>query len=76
MVLGVALALSVQSLLTDLGLAVDVEGHVDSTTAKSLTDRIGVNSTKHIEIRFLWTQERVQRGDLKVKHVRTNGKFC
>ena len=38
----------------------------DSSTANSLTDRLGVGQRmKHIDTRYIWIQERVQDGDLR-----------
>ena len=42
----------------------------DSSTAKSLTDRLGAGQrTKHIDTRYFWIQERVQDGDPSIKKV-------
>ena len=44
----------------------------DSSTANSLTERLGVGpETKHIDTRYFWVQERVQDGDLSIKKVPT-----
>ena len=39
----------------------------DSSTAGSLTDRLGAGPrTKHIDTRYIWVQERVQDGYLSI----------
>ena len=75
LVLGAAILLSLQSLLADLGLSFETQIRADSTTAKAITDRTGVNRTKHIQTRWLWTQERIQAGDISVAHVRSADNF-
>ena len=60
----------------DLGLPMKVEIQSDSSTAKSLTDRLGAGQrTKHIDTLHVWIQERVQDGDLSIKKVLT-AKIC
>ena len=49
-----------------------IEIQSDSSTANSLTDRLGAGQrTKHIDTRYFWIQERVQDGDLSIKKVLT-----
>ena len=44
----------------------------DSSTATSLTDRLGSGQrTKHTGARYFWVQERVHDGDLSTKKVLT-----
>ena len=55
----------------DLGIQMKVEIQSVSSTAKSLTDRLGAEpNMKHINARFFRVQERVQDGDLSIKKVR------
>ena len=56
----------------DLGIPMKVEIQSDSSTAHSLTDRLGAGQrAKHIDTRCFWEQERVQDGDLSIKKVPT-----
>ena len=49
-----------------------IEIQSDSSTANSLTDRLGARQrTKHIDTRYFRIQERVQDGDLSIKKVLT-----
>ena len=53
-----------------------IELQSDSSTANSLTDRLGAGQrTKHIDTRYFWIQERVLYGDLSIKKVLT-AKIC
>ena len=48
-----------------------MEVQSDSTSAKSMADRKGIAKVKHMQIWFLWIQERVANGDLQIHHVGT-----
>ena len=64
--------LSLRSTYQDLGIPMNIEIQHDSSTANSLTDRLGAGQrTKHIDTRYFWIQERVQDGDLSIKKVPT-----
>ena len=53
-----------------------IEIQSDSSTANSLTDRLGAGQrTKHIDTRYFWIQERVQDGDFSIKKV-LSAKIC
>ena len=46
----------------------NIEIQSDSSTANSLTDRLGAGQrTKHNDTRYFWIQERVHDGDLRIK---------
>ena len=67
---GGQVGLALRSKNQDLGLPMKVEMQSDSSTANSLTDRLGAGQrTKHIDTRYFWRQERVQDGDLSIKKV-------
>ena len=64
--------LSLRSIYMDLGITMRIEIQSDSSTANSLTDRLGAGQrTKHIDTLYIWIQERVQDGDLSIKKVPT-----
>ena len=49
-----------------------IEIQSDSSTANSLTDRLGAGQrTKHLDTRYFWILERVQDGSLSIKKVLT-----
>ena len=54
-----------------------VEIQSDSSTANSLTDRLGVGQrSKHIDTRYFWIPERVQDGDLKLRRCWNEASLC
>ena len=62
--------LTLKSMYQDLGIPMKIEMQSDSSTANSLTDRLGAGQrTKHIVTPFFWIQERVQDGDRSIKKV-------
>ena len=73
---GGQVGLLLTSMHQDLGVPMKIEIQSDSSTANSLTDRLGAGQrTKHIDTRYFWiqdrVQERVQDGDLSIKKVLT-----
>ena len=66
-----ATGLGIQSLLRDWHLEMSLTLHTDSSAAQSFTARRGLGKMKHIQTRFLWTQERVAAGHLKLVKVHT-----
>ena len=69
---GGQVGLSLRSMYQDVGIPIKIEIQSDSSTANSLTDRLGAGQrTKHIDTRYFWIQERVQDGDISIKKVPT-----
>ena len=67
---GGQVGLSLRSMFQDLGIPMKIEIQSDSSTANSLTDRLGAGQrTKQIGTRYFWIQERVQDGDVSIKKV-------
>ena len=57
MVKGGQVGLSLRSMYQDLGIPMKIEIQSDSSTANSLTDRLGAGQrTKHIDTRYFWIQ--------------------
>jgi len=69
LVRGSAESLGLQSALRDIGYEMKVEVRVESSAAKAIASRLGLGRTRHLEVRFLWVQEKVRRGRLRVKKV-------
>jgi hypothetical protein len=70
--LGVSESLFVRSLLLEskLTLKCNIIVHTDSTAGKSMASRHGLSKkTKHIQLRFLYTQELILSGLVKIKKV-------
>ena len=69
---GGRVGLSLRSMYQDLGISVKIETQSDSSTANSLTGRLGAGQrTKHIDTRYFRIQDRVQDGDLSIKKLPT-----
>ena len=69
---GVSEALFVRSMLLESKLAkkVSVIAHTDSTAGKSMATRFGTGKkTKHVELRFLYFQNLVQMGLLRMAKI-------
>ena len=48
------------SLLSDMGLTLDIRVYTDATTGKSIASRRGLGKVRHISVNELWIQELVQ----------------
>ena len=68
---GVALGLSLRSLMQDWGQHYDLEIYSDSSAARGTSARRGLGKLRHVQTRYLWIQERVANHDLAVKCVST-----
>ena len=71
---GTSEALFVRNLVTEAKLAknVSITVHTDSTAGKSMATRFGTSKkTKHVELRFLYVQELVGKGIIKLRKIGT-----
>eukprot|EP00438_Fugacium_kawagutii_P021963 Skav208059 [mRNA] locus=scaffold1124:307567:309060:- [translate_table: standard] len=71
---GTSEALFVRNLLMEakLAKAVNITVRTDSTAGKSMATRFGTSKkTKHVELRFLYVQELVVKGTIRLKKVNT-----
>ena len=64
------MGLGTMGLMEDLGVEVGVQVNTDSSVAKSLASRRGAGRVRHIEVRELWVQDRVAKGELTVVKVK------
>ncbi len=64
------MGLGMRGLMEDVGMTVEVQANTDSSAAKSITSRKGSGRVRHVEVRDMWVQERVARGELKIVKVR------
>ena len=64
------MGLGMKGLMEDLGVEVEVQVNTDSSAAKSITARNGAGRVRHIEVRELWVQDRVAKGELKIVKVK------
>ena len=69
---GGQVGLCLRFMYQDLGIPIKIQIQSDSSTANSLTVRLGAGQrTKHIDTRYFWVQERVQDADLSIEKVLT-----
>ena len=61
-----SVALGTQAMLKDMGLEVPIEIMTDASAAKGIASRRGLGKTRHIQVHYLWVQERVGNGDFKL----------
>ena len=66
---GTARSLGVQSLMRDMGLKYDVVISLDSSAAKSMAGRQGIGRVRHMETKWLWVQQAVRDGRIKIKKI-------
>ena len=57
-----------QSILTELGLT-RVHVWADAKAAKAIASRRGLGKTRHLELKYLWLQEVIKSGRVKMKRV-------
>jgi hypothetical protein len=69
LVSGCAEALGVQALAEDMGFEVEVIMWIDSDAGRSVASRRGLGKMKHVELKYLWVQDAVKDGRLRVKRV-------
>ena len=62
-------ALGIQALAADLGWQTKVQLRVDSTAAKAMASRSGIGRVRHLEVRYLWVQDAVNRKRFELKKV-------
>ncbi len=65
-----AIGLGIKGLMEDLGVEVKVQANRDSSAAKSIGSRRVAGRVRHIEVRELWVQDRVAKGELKIEKVK------
>ena len=63
--------LGLQSLLKDWGLDVDLVLRTNSSSGKSFASRQGLSKMKHIQIKYLWTQERLAKKHFTIEKIGT-----
>ena len=70
MVKGSAITLGLISLAHDFGLVLHGKVHSDASAAIGMVNRTGVGRLRHVRVQFLWVQDAVREGDLKVSKVK------
>ena len=70
LVKGSASGLGLQSMLQDWGISIRLVVLSDSSAARGFSARQGLGRMRHIQTRYLWVQERVRDGHLRVLPIR------
>jgi hypothetical protein len=60
------MGVGIKSMCTDLGVEVEVQLNTDSSSARGISSRRGAGTVRHVEVRELWVQERVCRGEWSI----------
>ena len=55
--------------MADLGIHLKVTVHADASAAIGIAQRRGLGKVRHIEVHQFWLQDRVSRGDIRVRKV-------
>ena len=63
--------MGIASLAKDLGIELQTQIAVDATAAIGTLSREGLGKAKHVDVQFLWLQERVRHGQMKIHKVHT-----
>ena len=69
LVKGAANTLGFISLANDLGLVLQGTVHCDASATLSIVRRQGLGKLRHVNVRYMWVQDRVRTGDFKVAKV-------
>ena len=62
-----AIGFGARSMLSDFGMCADVVVRTDSSSELAVGSRRGLGRLRHVQTRYLWVQQRVQQGDLRLK---------
>ena len=67
MVSAAAEALGFRSLLRDLGCESKIRVWTDSAAAKSIASRRGIGKIRHLDVKYLWVQEKTRKKELQLR---------
>ena len=62
-------ALGARSLCADLGWGCTLQIRMDAEAARAIASRQGIGKVRHLEVRYLWLQDKVRRGEIKLVKV-------
>ena len=66
---GASQALGVMSMAADFGMCLSATVHCDASAALGIVNRQGLGKLRHINVRYLWLQEKVRMKELDVLKV-------
>jgi hypothetical protein len=61
--------LGARSLFADLGWSAKLQICMDAEAARAIASRQGIGKVRHLEVRYLWLQDQVRRGSIKLVKV-------
>ncbi len=64
------MGVGLKGLMADLGLEMKVQVKTVSSAARSIASRRGAGRVRRIEVRELWAQDRVAKGELEITKVK------
>ena len=62
-------AMGMKTLMLDLDWVARIRVNVDAEAARSIASRQGIGKIRHLEVRYLWLQEWVKKGAVKISKV-------
>ena len=65
-----SVGLGCRSMCSDFEHKMSVVIHTDAEAAKGIASRMGLGKTRHIDVHYLWVQERVRAGDISLTKVK------
>ncbi len=66
---GASQAIGLIALASDLGISLEAKLHTDASATLGIVQRQGLGKLRHINVQYLWLQERVRNGEMSVKKV-------
>ena len=66
---GVSEGLGIRNLMQEWGLSMSLESLCDSSAARGVLNRTGCGRIRHLELKHLWVQDLVQRGQVRVRWI-------
>ena len=66
---GAAQGIGLMALGRDLGAYFEVKVHTDANATLGIVQRLGVGKLRHLNVQYLWIQERVRSGDVNIAKV-------
>ncbi len=67
---GSGVGLGYQALLADLGVVLPLRVWTDSTASMGICHRQGLGKLRHIDVRTLWLQQKVRRGEVELRKIK------
>lgn len=64
-----SVGLGIQSSLKDLGSHLSLQMYTDASAAQAMASRRGLGKVKHMDVQYLWVQERINQGDISISKV-------